>query len=648
MTTHKTKTLMLTLLILYFGIFGVLPGYALNLSEAKKLLASDGTAGDFFGISVSISEDTAVIGAIFDVDNGVRTGSTYVYVRDGAGVWSEQQKLTASDGAADDEFGFSVSVSGDTAVIGAFSDVDNGFDSGSAYVFVRDSSGVWSEQQKLNASDGAADDWFGRSVSISGDTVVIGAPVSFFSNQIKIGSAYVFVRDGSGQWSEQQKLTPSNGVGFDRFGISVSVSADTAVIGARDDDDNSTASGSAYVFVRDGAGMWSEQQKLNASDGAEFDNFGQSVSISGNTAVIGATEEDDTSSGKAYVFVRDGTGMWSEQQKLTPSDGAAGDRFGQSVSISGDAVVIGAHRDDDIGDRSGSAYVYVRNGLVWSEQQKLTASDGSAADVFGNSVSISEETVVIGAHHEDFIDLSAAYVFETSDLIIEKLINHRVRETPVTAAELLVGTRYRAEYKVTNNSPNRLYNVQIFEDDELVCNVYPLDPGESRQRYHCANSQDVLAGLNNVPAKVTAKVSGSNQKLANQTNAYYNGFGNEPGKLKVTHYVNNKNADTGASAVTANGNQAEIVFRVENTGSIKLYRINTFHDPASPVNSGWQQQCFIGTLDPGQVRYCKRTVSVTHEGLNKVFGRAQGEDANVNPTGFVNASNPTYFNVVLP
>ena len=276
----------------------------------------------------------------------------------------------------------------------------------------------------------------------------------------------------------------------------------------------------------------------------------------------------------------------------------------------------------------------------------------SGDPTIGFRLSLDDQLVVGGGRASRFpspLIFHTDVGFVTNDLLsIEKLINHRARPTADKAAELLVGTRYRAEYKVTNNSPNRLYSVQVFEGGQLVCNLYTLDPGESKQRYHCANSKDVLAGLNNVPAKVTAKVSGSNQKLANQTNAYYNGFGNEPGKLKVTHYVNNKNADTGASAVTANGNQAEIVFRVENTGSIKLYRVNTFHDPASPVNSGWQQQCFIGTLDPGQVRYCKRTINVTEGGLNKVFGRAQGEDANVNPTGFVNASNPTYFNVVLP
>ena len=157
-----------------------------------------------------------------------------------------------------------------------------------------------------------------------------------------------------------------------------------------------------------------------------------------------------------------------------------------------------------------------------------------------------------------------------------------------------------------------------------------------------------MAGLNNAPANVTAKVSGSSEELANRTDAYYLGFGGVPGKLNVTHYVNDKNADTQGSAVVVNGNQAEILFRVENTGSIKLYRVKTYHDPASPVNSGWEEQCFFGTMMPGQVRYCKRTINVTQEGLNKAFGRAQGEDANVSPTGFVNAANPIYFNVVLP
>ena len=245
---------------------------------------------------------------------------------------------------------------------------------------------------------------------------------------------------------------------------------------------------------------------------------------------------------------------------------------------------------------------------------------------------------------------SGAYEFTgaINTITLEKLINHRTRETPDAAAQLFAGTRYRVNYKVTNNSLNRVYNVQVFESGQLVCNLYSIDAGESKQRYACGRNQNVLAGDNNVPATATAKVSGSKQILTDQNNAYYTGNKNLVGKLSVTHYINEKNADTQASAFNIQDSEAEVLFRIENTGRIELYRVNTFHDPASPINSGWQRQCFIGTLEPGQIRYCKRTISITQEGLNKTFGRAQGTNANVSATSFVNASNPTYFNVVLP
>ena len=245
---------------------------------------------------------------------------------------------------------------------------------------------------------------------------------------------------------------------------------------------------------------------------------------------------------------------------------------------------------------------------------------------------------------------SGAYEFTgaMNPLTIEKTINNRVRETPARAAQLLPGTRYRVDYKVTNNSPDRLYSVKVFEGGELVCNLYTLNPGQTKQPYRCASNQDVLMGQNDIPATVTAKITGSNQELADLTHAYYTAYDWYRRELKVTHYVNNRNADTQASAVNVNGNQAEVLFRVENTGLIELYNVKTYHDPASPINSGWQQQCFIGTMEPAQVRYCKRTISVTESGLNKAFGRAQGEDAKVSPTGYVNASNPSYYNVVLP
>ena len=351
--------------------------------ELAKLQASDAAADDAFGGSVSVSGDTAVVGASLDDHaGGVWAGSAYVFVRSG-GVWTQQAKLTASDAAANDWFGGSVSISGDTAVIGADGDDHAGGDyAGSAYVFVR-SEGAWTQQAKLTASDAAEYDHFGSSVSVSGDTVVTGACGG--------ESAYVFVRSG-GVWTQQAKLTASDGASLDYFGSSVSVSGDTAVIGAHDDDHaGGYDAGSAYVFVRS-AGVWTQQAKLTASDAAEYDGFGSCVSVSGDTVVTGAR-----GGGSAYVFVRSG-GNWTEQAKLAASDAAGHDDVGYSISVFGDTAVLGAENDTHAGGYdAGSAYVFVRFGDIWTQQAKLTASDAGTNESFGYSVSVSGDTTVIGA-----------------------------------------------------------------------------------------------------------------------------------------------------------------------------------------------------------------------------------------------------------
>ena len=241
---------------------------AVPTQEVQKILAGDAAAGDRFGYSVSVDGDTAVVGAVFDDDGAPNSGSAYVYVRDSGGTWSEQEKRTASDAAAGDLFGFSVSVDGDIAMVGALRNDDSGSESGSAYVYVRDSGGTWSEQEKLTASDAATGDQFGYSVAVDGDTAVVGAVFDDDGGNTS-GSAYVYVRDSGGTWSEQAKLTAGDAAADDLFGYSVSVDGDTAVVGARSNDDGDAIdSGSAYVYVRDSGGTWSEQGKLTASDAA--------------------------------------------------------------------------------------------------------------------------------------------------------------------------------------------------------------------------------------------------------------------------------------------------------------------------------------------------------------------------------------------
>jgi hypothetical protein len=411
------------------SIFGRDKGGADAWGQVAKLTASDGEARDRFGASVSISDDTVVVGAYGDDDNGYGSGSAYIFRRDqsGDGAWGQVATLTAADGASGDLFGYAVSISGDTVVVGAFEDDDNGPSSGSAYIFGRSQGGtdVWGQAAKHPAPLAltARRDHFGVSVAADGDTIVVGAHGDD-DNDSDSGSAYVFRRDqgGADAWGQVAKLTASDGADGDSFGTSVSISGDTVVVGAYGDDDNGYDSGSAYVFGRDqgGADAWGQVAKLTASDGASDDSFGTSVSISGDTVVVGAYRDDENGSdlGSAYIFGRDqgGTDAWGQVAKLTASDGASYDYFGSSVSISGDTVVVGAHNDDDNGDDSGSAYIFGRDQRgtdAWGQLAKLTASDGASYDTFGTSVSISGDTVVVGARRDDDNgpNSGSAYIF---------------------------------------------------------------------------------------------------------------------------------------------------------------------------------------------------------------------------------------------
>ena len=362
----------------------------LTLTEQQaKLIASDGGSNQYFGRSVSTSGDYAIAGAYRGA--GIN-GCAYIFVRSGAS-WTEQAKLVASDGAVGDQFGRSVSISGDYAIVGAPLDDDNGDASGSAYIFVR-SGASWTQQAKLTASDGAVSDLFGYSVSISGDYAFVGSPTDDSVNT-DTGSVYIFVRSGA-SWTQQTKLTVSDGIINDQFGSSVSVSGDYAVVGVGFDYFDRTDPGSAYIFVRSGA-SWTQQAKLTASDGAVDDHFGQSVSISGDYVVIGAPRGDG-SSGSAYVFARSGT-SWTQQAKFIAPDRTAGDRFGESVIIHGDYVIVGAIKDYIDGfniDGSGSAYVFVRSGTSWTQQSKLVASDRYGNAEFGHSPSISGNYAFVG------------------------------------------------------------------------------------------------------------------------------------------------------------------------------------------------------------------------------------------------------------
>lgn len=370
---------------------------------------------------------------------------------------AQQAYLKSSNTEAGDRFGQSVAISWDTIVVGAPNE-DSGatgvngdqsdnsaVESGAAYVFIR-SSGGWSQQAYLKASNTDAGDRFGYWVAISDETLVVSA-IGESSNATGVngnqsdnsamssGAAYVFIRNGA-TWTQQAYIKASNTNTNDEFGVSVAIDHDTIIVGAQGEGSGSTGvngnqmdnsapgSGAAYVLTRIGT-VWAQQAYLKASNAGAFDGFGWSVAISGETIIVSAPREDSNAtgvnsnqssnsagdSGATYVFARFAS-TWSQQAYLKASNTGSSDRFGVSVGISGDTVVVGAHCEqsnatgvngsqfDNSANESGAAYVFVRSGLTWSQQAYLKASNTDAGDLFGWSVAIADETIVIGARYE--------------------------------------------------------------------------------------------------------------------------------------------------------------------------------------------------------------------------------------------------------
>jgi hypothetical protein len=299
-------------------------------------------------------------------------GSAYVFYRNqgGADNWGEVKHLTASDGGVLDFFGNSAAVSGDTIVVGADGDkVGPNFDQGSAYVFDRNQGGPdnWGEVKKLTASDGTTSDLFAYSLAISGDDIVVGAVADTIGANTSQGSAYVFGRNqgGSETWGEVKKLIASDGALGDSFGRSVGISGDTVVVGADFDDVGANNDqGSAYVFERNQGGVsnWGEVKHLIASVSTDSDFFGASVAISLDTIIVGAPGNDDPTlnQGAAYAFQRDqgGAGNWGQVTKITASTGATDDLLGKSAAIDSDTIIVGTAATVGANDNQGSAYIF--------------------------------------------------------------------------------------------------------------------------------------------------------------------------------------------------------------------------------------------------------------------------------------------------
>ncbi len=411
----------------FIGIFflstPIFADRAIMVKELGKLVpyylnAWDADSGDNFGNSVAISNGTVVIGSYQDnCATGEDCGSAHVYVQNTqTGLFEHKAKLTASHASAYHYFGYSVSLSGDTVIVGTYrydpAGVQNG---GRAYIFEKPLQG-WSNMNEtaiLTATDIDSYSNFGISVDIDGEIAIVGNSHKGCTGGDSCGSAYLFQKPSSG-WSDMNQsatLTASTSAAYDNFGGSVSISNNQAVVGASGVGcATGYYCGKAYVFnqLLSASGVVNENFILTASDATAMDFFSSSVDISGNSIIIGAggdSCQDGDNCGAAYVFnvVSLNTGVNQERGKLTSSDAAAGDFFGNRVSINENLAVVGAAGHDcNTGNSCGAAYLYSKPTGGWKsivkESSKIVASDTVASDQFGSSVAINSEYIVIGAN----------------------------------------------------------------------------------------------------------------------------------------------------------------------------------------------------------------------------------------------------------
>ncbi len=419
------KYIYVTILSLFF----TLNLAAQDWNQIRKALATDAYTNGKFGYSVSISGDYAIVGT----NEPAISAGVYIFHKTGSQTWDNGIKIVAYDAEVGDYFGTSVSISGDYAIVGAYGEDSGGSNAGAAYIYQRIGVNTWDSGTKIVASDPEANDYFGRSVSISGDYAIVGANGEDAA-AVSAGAAYIYQRTAANTWSIGKKIFASNAGAQDMFGTSVSISGDYAIVGAYGEDSGDSEAGAAYIYRRITDNIWSSGSKILAYDAQVSDYFAYSVSISGDYALVGAYGEDSGGSdaGAAYIYHRVDTNSWDSGRKIVAPDANASEYFGYSVSISGDYSVVGAYFNSDAGTLAGAAYIYKRTGLNnWDSGIKKTASDAAVADYFGYSVSISGDYAIVGAYGEDDggDGAGAAYLYKAAIVELSMAESIKISDT---------------------------------------------------------------------------------------------------------------------------------------------------------------------------------------------------------------------------
>ncbi|WP_154221945.1 FG-GAP repeat protein [Marinicella rhabdoformis] len=470
--------------------------------QQQKLTAFDGMADDFYGTAVSISNNRALVGSKYHdpsinqvtVENA---GAVYYYEYEN-GQWTFKQKIIASDADTNDQFGNAISLSGDRLMIGSFRNDEESGDAGAVYVFEFNNS-TWVETEKLTASDAANSDWFGYTIAVHQDTAMIAASSNDDLGN-RSGKIYVFNHDGQ-NWIEGQKLTTSDGTDNTRLGASISLSTNRMVAGANFHPTNGLAGGAAYVFeYNSNNSLWEETQQLLSDSIIDGANFGHAVSLSGDRILVGAIEDTGivADSGAAYLFEYDGQ-SWALRQKITEAAVDGGDEFGSAVSVVGDRLYIGAQNAGFNGAYSGVVYVYDRLsddmlGTDWVKSDEIFGLDTNARDEFGVSISMDGGQMMIGAHRDFAVanNGGSAYIMDASFPV-------KVSVTGLSAGnDFIIQNNGGDDLTITENS-TVMFPTQLYQGDNYTVSVasHPSSPNQT-----CAvkqtESQINANGQNNV------------------------------------------------------------------------------------------------------------------------------------------------------
>ena len=426
---------------------------AQNWPQATKVVATNRGEYHQFGTATAISGDYAIVGAVGDNSDATGgnpkngAGAAYIFKRNGS-TWARESKIVASDRDPSDYFGGSVAISGDYAVVGAFAEEADATGgnvksfAGAAYIFKRTGT-TWTQEAKIVPSDRSGYDFFGKSVAISGDYIIVGAAQKLNATgtnpTFSSGAAYCFKRIGT-TWTQEAKVVSTDRAFEEYFGESVAIDGDYAFVGAFQNTTDATlanaktGAGAAFIFKRTGT-AWAQEAKIVASDRGTQDYFGQNVAINGSYAVVGVSLEDEdaagantkSAAGSAYIFKRTGT-TWAQEAKIVATDRAINAYFGSSVGISGDYIAVGANgeKQDTVGANTksgaGAAYLFKRTGTTWTQEAKIVAADRADNAFFGAAIALSGTDGLVGASNEKndvagvnpFASAGAAYFYKRS------------------------------------------------------------------------------------------------------------------------------------------------------------------------------------------------------------------------------------------